>query len=76
MTDDRPKRFIDRCIDGEASADDITLFIHEWMDRDSMESIEEYLGMTSEEFAAFTRDPDSLACIIAARKGTGAEQVS
>ena len=68
MTEDRIKLFIERCIDGDASPDDISLYIQEWRDKDSDEALEEYLGMTDEEFEAWLDDPKSLKHIIAARK--------
>jgi hypothetical protein len=68
MTEDRIKLFIERCIDGDASPDDISLYIQEWRDRDSAEPLEDYLGLTFEEFEEWLDHPQSLPHIIAARK--------
>lgn len=68
MTESDEKSFIDLCVAGEASPEYIFLFISEWHDKDSVEPLEEYLGMTSEEFEAWQDNPEALKHIIAARK--------
>jgi hypothetical protein len=68
MAEDRIKLFMERCVDGDASPGDISLYIREWRDKDSDEALEDYLGMTFEEFEAWLDDPKSLPQIIAARK--------
>lgn len=59
---------MERCVDGDASPGDISLYIREWRDKDSYEALEDYLGMTEDEFEAWLDDPKSLPHIIAARK--------
>ncbi len=68
MTEDRIKLFIELCIDGDASPDDISKYIQEWRDKDSTEPLEDYLGMTFEEFEEWLDHPQILVHIIGARK--------
>jgi len=68
MTESDEKSFIDLCVAGEASPEYISLFIREWHDKDSVEPLDDYLGMTDEEFDAWVDNPEALPHIIAARK--------
>jgi hypothetical protein len=60
--------FIDLIIHGEVSPDDIYRFIQEWHESDSDLPVNEFLGMTLDEYAAWVEDSKSLVNIIANRK--------
>jgi hypothetical protein len=68
MDEDRIKLFMEKCLDGDVSARDISLYIRDWRDRDSDEALEDFLGMTTGEYDAWLDNPRSLPDIIAARK--------
>jgi hypothetical protein len=68
MDEDRIKLFMERCLDGDASPCDISLYIRDWRDMDSDEALEDFLGMTAGEYDAWLDNPQSLTDIIAARK--------
>lgn len=65
---DSNKSFIELCLRGEAHLSDIDHFVDEWHESDSDKSIEEFLGMTFEEYALWVENPNTLKYIIAARK--------
>ncbi|PZU96024.1 MAG: hypothetical protein DCE90_11395 [Pseudanabaena sp.] len=62
--------FIEKCINGDASLDEIDNYIDEWHDSDSDMSLElhEFLGMTWEEYSLWVVKPRFLAWIINARR--------
>ncbi len=62
------KTFIDLCISGEASPEDIHAFIREWHESDSAEPLEKYLGMSFEDYALWVKDSKLLKYIISAHK--------
>jgi hypothetical protein len=65
---DTQKSFIELCLEGKALLSDIDQFVEKWHESDSDESIEEYLGMTFEEYALWVEKPKTLKHIIAARR--------
>ena len=64
------KSFVEQCINGNASLDEIDDYIDAWHDSDSDTEIElhEYLGMTWEEYSSWAVKPKFLAWIINARR--------
>ncbi len=64
------KSFIEKCINGDASLDEIDDYIDAWHDSDSDTELElhEYLGMTWKEYSLWAVKPKRLARIINARR--------
>jgi hypothetical protein len=62
--------FIEKCISGDVSLDEIDDYIDAWHDSDSDTELElhEYLGMTWKEYSIWAIKPSSLAEIVNARK--------
>jgi hypothetical protein len=60
--------FIDLCLRGEASSDEIGGWIAKWNGARQEIELHEYLGMTWTEYSSWTRTPEILPVIIAARK--------
>ena len=62
--------FIEKCINGDASLDEIDDYIDEWHDSDSDINLElhEFLGMTWEEYSLWAVKPSLLAEILNHRK--------
>ena len=62
--------FIEKCINGDASLDEIDDYIDEWHDSDSTNDLElhEFLGMSWEEYSLWAVKPKFLAWIINARR--------
>lgn len=60
--------FIQNCLTGDASLDDIDDHIDKWHDGDSELLLHTYLGMNRDEYAAWVESPDTLTHIVAAHK--------
>jgi len=62
--------FIEKCINGDASLDEIDNYIDEWHDSDSDINLElhEFLGMSWEEYSLWAVKPSLLAEILNHRK--------
>ena len=62
--------FIEKCINGDASLDEIDDYIDEWHDSDSDINLElhEFLGMSWEEYSLWAVKPSLLAEILNHRK--------
>ncbi len=62
--------FIEKCINGDASLDEIDDYIDEWHDSNSDIDLElhEFLGMTWEEYSLWAVKPSLLADILNHRK--------
>ena len=60
--------FIDLCLQGRAAPSEIDDYIESWHHSKEDVGVDTFLGMTSDEYALFVRDPDALASIIAARR--------
>jgi hypothetical protein len=62
--------FIEKCINGDASLDEIDNYIDEWHDSDSTNDLElhEFLGMSWEEYSLWAVKPSLLAEILNHRK--------
>jgi hypothetical protein len=65
---EKARRFFDRFLRGEVSAEDIDDFIDAWHDNPEKSEIFEFLGMTREEYALWLRDPEALPQIAQARR--------
>lgn len=63
--------FVEKCIKGEVlldDIDDIDDFVDIWHEGGSGKELNEFLGMTNEEYSLWIIDPDVLPFIIAARE--------
>jgi hypothetical protein len=62
--------FIEKCINGDASLDEIDDYIDEWHDSDSSNDLElhQFLGMTWAEYSLWAIKPSLLAEIVNERK--------
>ena len=62
--------FIEKCINGDASLDEIDDYIDEWHDSDSTNDLElhEFLGMSWEEYSLWAIKPSLLEEIVNERK--------
>lgn len=56
--------FINKCLTGDAFVDEIDDYIDAWHDGDSPLELNEFLGMTKEEYNYFAMDEDVLPIII------------
>ena len=65
---DLKKNFISSCAEGDISPDLIDLYVREWHEGTSSESLAEYLDMSDEEYASWVENPGVLKDIIASRK--------
>lgn len=68
MSDDRSKTFIDLCLSGEASMEDVDDFVDAWHDGAGKLSLREGLGMSEQEYARWINDPRELSRVIASKK--------
>jgi hypothetical protein len=69
------RSFIDLCVHGNATVDEIDDYIEKWHHSKEDINIISYLGMTKEEYDLFVRDPDALTLIIGARREKGRFEV-
>lgn len=70
MSTNHDPRFVDRCLGGGVSADEIDDFVDQWHESDTAESLAEFLGFTAEEYASWVERPAALEAILeASRKG-------
>jgi len=60
--------FIDECIAGTASIDDLPDHIDRWHDGDSELELHEYLGLTWEEYSEWIMTPYALVRVIETRR--------
>jgi hypothetical protein len=65
---DQYRCFLPRLIEGDVLPEDIDDAIDEWHASDHACELHEYLGFTSEEYAAFLHDPGTLEVIAHARR--------
>lgn len=61
-------RFVEKCLAGEASADDIDDHVDAWHSGDGGESLAGYLGLTDSEYRFWAEKPGSIGAIIAMRR--------
>ncbi len=62
------RTFIDACLSGDATVEQIDDAIERWHAGEGGSSLEKYLGMTFEEYATWVERPESLRYIIRARR--------
>jgi hypothetical protein len=60
--------FVELCIQGKCSLNEIDNYIDQWHDSDTTLQIYDYLGMTQREYRLWVSMPNSLWLIIAAKK--------
>lgn len=68
MSNDPHSCFIDKCINGDVLYEEIDEFVKAWHEGDSKEAIEDYLGMTNQEYSLWVSDPKVLPFIITAHR--------
>ena len=64
--------FINKCVNGEASIEDVDDYVDKWHDGDSDKKLHDYLGMTWFEYSMWVTKPSMLGDIVDCRK-TGKE---
>jgi len=60
-------KFIDLCVSGHALLDDIDDHIDQWHDSEGDDKLNEYLGMSPEEYETWLHAPETLHLIITSR---------
>jgi len=60
--------FIQKCLSGEATLDQIDDYIDEWHDSQSNETLASFLGMTEAEYALWVKNPGALQSIVNSHK--------
>jgi hypothetical protein len=66
MSDSR-HTFIELALNGEALPDEIDDFVDAWHEDSGEEELDEFLGMTPEEYSLWITNPDFIEIILAAR---------
>ena len=56
--------FIEECIDGKASVEDVDYYVAMWHESKSTKSLARYLGMDNVEYNAWLTDPNILPSIV------------
>lgn len=59
--------FIDKCIEGLASPEDIDGYIDEWHGSLHAETLHDFLGMTWKEYSRWVQDPEYIHKILESR---------
>ena len=62
------KSFIQMCLDGDALDSEIDEFVRKWHASSSEETLQQFLGMTDEEYNAWVLDDSVLPLILKARR--------
>ena len=70
MSDGRPNTFIDLCLTGKASINDVDDFVDAWHGGAANAGLRECLGMSEHEYALWINDPTQLSQILGSRKMT------
>jgi hypothetical protein len=60
--------FIGACISGKASPDEIDRYVEAWHRDPAGTELNDFLGMTDEEYGLWVSEPDALTRIIVARR--------
>jgi hypothetical protein len=68
MSDDQSTTFIDLCLRGEVSINDVDDFVDAWHGGAGKATLREYLGMSEHEYSLWLTDPDELSRIFASRR--------
>ena len=61
-------KFADLCLKGEARANEIDDFVDRWHESAVAIPLDEFLGLTHDEYALWVERPDSLTFLLDARK--------
>ena len=61
-------KFADLCLRGEACGDEIDDFVDRWHESAGAIPLNEFLGLTRDEYALWVERPDSLTFLLDARK--------
>ena len=61
-------KFIDKVLAGDELADSISDYVRKWHESDSAEEINEFLGLTVQEYARWVENPEALNSILRQRK--------
>ncbi|MEA4822251.1 MAG: hypothetical protein VB122_08525 [Erysipelotrichales bacterium] len=62
------KTFIDLCLDGQADLSDINDFVDAWHEGDDDRELNEYLGMSDDEYEMWIKNPTSIRHILYCRR--------
>lgn len=65
---DRPSSFIERSVAGQAGLHEIDDCVDAWHESDGTLALNDFLGMTLDEYALWVSDPAALATIVQARR--------
>jgi hypothetical protein len=60
--------FVDRCLRGEATLEDIEDFVETWHKGDDPRELHDYLGLTWDEYALSVERPNALRFVIFSRR--------
>jgi hypothetical protein len=64
----RTRNFVDLCLAGTVSEEEIDDFVDAWHTAPEGKELHDYLGMTQDEYSLWLRAPDTLPCILKARR--------
>jgi hypothetical protein len=62
------KSFVESCLAGEVLLEEIDDYVENWHLGGTGLSLQEYIGLTREEYATWVHDADSMRLIVSARK--------
>jgi hypothetical protein len=65
---DRSRSFVERCLAGEAFANEIDACVESWHEGNDPRPLDEFLGFTQDEYAIWVERPAALTFILFARK--------
>lgn len=60
--------FIELCVQGRASLDEVDDFIERWHDKGGDTSLHDFLGLSDIEYSLWINDPDVLPYVLLSRK--------
>jgi hypothetical protein len=60
--------FVEQCLQGEATLDDIEDFVEAWHQSDDERELHEYLGLTWEEYALSVERPQALRFVLFSKR--------
>lgn len=66
-----PVSFLSACLAGTARPDDVDDWVDAWHESDTALTLAEYLGFTTDEYAAWFRNPNALTAILASAQAIG-----
>lgn len=67
MSDEASRSFMTLVLNGDILPEEIDDFVDEWHESEQPNELNEYLGMTPQEYSLWVSSPASLGLIIAAR---------